>query len=149
MTTGQDRHLQMTSAYGHRSVPHTADLCIEAWAASREECIAEAVRGVVGSFSDASAVAAGVMRECEVTADSDGRLLAAVIEEVIYRMEAAGELPADVEVTATEGGVRLRFTMAGSDVVAQVGAVPKAVSMHGLRLAQDTHGWACRVTLDV
>jgi hypothetical protein len=27
----------------HRSVPHTADALIEAWAPSREQCVAEAV----------------------------------------------------------------------------------------------------------
>jgi SHS2 domain-containing protein len=36
---------------GHRTVPHAADLRIEAWAATREECMAEAVRGLVGSFA--------------------------------------------------------------------------------------------------
>ena len=36
---------------GHRTVPHTADLRIEAWAPTREECLAEAVRGLVDSFA--------------------------------------------------------------------------------------------------
>jgi SHS2 domain-containing protein len=130
-------------------VPHTADLCIEAWGRTREECIAEALCGVLGSFTDTATAAAGITRECEVAAETDERLLAAVIEEVIYRMEAAGELPAGIEVTAAGRGVRLRFTMVSSDAVAQVGAVPKAVSMHGLRLTHEAHGWACRVTLDV
>lgn len=147
MTSGHQR--QEPSTCGHRSVPHTADLCIEAWAGSREECIAEAVRGVAGSFTDASTVADGITRECVLRADTDEQLLAAAIEEVIYRMEASGEVPTDIEVTAADDGARLRFTMVGSDQVRQVGAVPKAVSLHGLRLAPDAHGWASRVTLDV
>ena len=36
---------------GHRTVPHTADLRIEAWAVTCEECLAEALRGLVGSFA--------------------------------------------------------------------------------------------------
>ncbi|MEU9125001.1 archease [Streptomyces sp. NPDC048506] len=140
---------QESSASGHRSVPHTADLCIEAWAGTREECIAEAVRGVIGSFTDTAGVAAGITRECELRADTDERLLAAVIEDVIYRMEAAAEVPADIRVTAADHGVRLRFTMVSSGLVGQIGAVPKAVSLHGLRLAHDAQGWAGRVTLDV
>ena len=36
---------------GHRKVLHPADLRIEAWGPTREECIAEAVRGLVGSFA--------------------------------------------------------------------------------------------------
>ncbi|UQA90846.1 archease [Streptomyces halobius] len=140
---------QESPVCGHRSVPHTADLCVEAWAVTREECIAEAVRGVLASFTETSAPTAAVRRECEVRADSDARLLAAVIEEVIYRMEANGELPVDVEVTTAGAGVRLRCEMVSTDVVGQIGAVPKAVSMHGLRLAQEADRWACNVTLDV
>ena len=40
----------------HRKVLHPADLHIEAWGPTREECMAEAARGMVGSFA---VVAAG------------------------------------------------------------------------------------------
>ncbi|MGW4391740.1 archease [Streptomyces sp. NBC_00063] len=144
MTTGPGHSL-----HGHRSVPHTGDLRVEAWAPTREACIAEAVRGMVGSFADLPADASRVARECVVAAADDGRLLVAVLEEVIYRMDASGELPVDATVTPEPGGVRVQFTMADSSTATQTGAVPKAVALHGLRLAQDAHGWACRVTLDV
>ncbi|MEU9383921.1 archease [Streptomyces sp. NPDC048279] len=144
MTTGPGQ-----SPRGHRSVPHTGDLRIEAWAPTREECIVEAVRGTVGSFAELPADASCVAREWAVSAEDDGRLLAAVLEEVIYRMDAADELPVEVAVTPEPGGVRVRFRMADSSTAVQTGAVPKAVALHGLRLAQDAHGWACRVTLDV
>ncbi|PZH06906.1 archease [Streptomyces sp. NTH33] len=137
------------SPRGHRSVPHTGDLRVEAWAPTREECIAEAVRGVVGSFAELPAGASRVTRECVVPAEDDGLLLAAVLDEVIYRMDTADELPADVGVTPEPGGARVRFGMVDSSTATQTGAVPKAVALHGLRLAQDSHGWACRVTLDV
>lgn len=90
-----------------------------------------------------------VTRECVVSAEDDGRILAAVLEEVIYRMDAADELPADITVTPEPGGVRVRFSMADSSTATQTGAIPKAVALHGLWLARDAHGWACRVTLDV
>lgn len=137
------------SPRGHRSVPHTGDLRVEAWAPTREECVAEAVRGVVGSFAELPAGASRVTRECVVPAEDDDLLLAAVLEEVIYRMDTADELPVDVEVEPEPGGARVRFGMAGGSTATQTGAVPKAVALHGLRLAQDSHGWACRVTLDV
>ena len=47
------------SGRGHRTVPHTADLRVEAWAPTREECLAEAVRGLVDSFA---VVARGLVR---------------------------------------------------------------------------------------
>ena len=39
---------------GPRTVPHTGVLRIEEWAATREECLAEVVRGLVGSFAVAA-----------------------------------------------------------------------------------------------
>lgn len=63
MTTGPGH-----SPHGHRSVPHTGDLRVEAWAPTREECIAEAVRGMVASFADLPADASCVARECVVAA---------------------------------------------------------------------------------
>lgn len=134
---------------GHRSVPHTGDLRVEAWAPTREECIAEAVRGMVGSFAELPAHTPGTVRECVVSAEDDDRLLAGVLEEIVYRMDAADELPSDVAVTPEPGGVRVRCTMCGSSTATQTGAVPKAVALHGLGLAQDSHGWVGRVTLDV
>jgi hypothetical protein len=43
---------------GHRTVAHTADLRVEAWAPSREQCIAEAVLGTVAAFVDTSSAPA-------------------------------------------------------------------------------------------
>lgn len=137
------------SPRGHRRLPHTGDLRVEAWAPTREECIVEAVRGMVGSFAELPECASGATRECVVSAEDDDRLLATVLEEVIYRMDAGDELPVDVVVMQEPGGVRVRFTMADSSTATQTGAVPKAVALHGLRLARDSQGWACRVTLDV
>ncbi|HEV8559398.1 MAG TPA: archease [Actinophytocola sp.] len=37
---------------GHRAVPHTADIRIEAWAPTREACLGEAVAALVESFAD-------------------------------------------------------------------------------------------------
>lgn len=104
---------------------------------------------MVGSFAELPAGVSHVTRECAVSGHDDSRLLAAVLEEIIYRMDAADELPIDIAVAPEPGGVRVRFRMADSSAGTQTGAVPKAVALHGLRLAQGAHGWACRVTLDV
>jgi SHS2 domain-containing protein len=136
---------------GHRTVPHTADLRIEAWAPTREECMAEAVRGLVGSF----AVVAGRQPYRRVgrqmTARSDEDLLVAVMDEVIYRLDADGEIPVSVAVRpAPEGGVAVSFALvpvAGAEIT---GAAPKAASLHELRCAPDAAGgWSCQVTVDV
>jgi hypothetical protein len=42
---------QEEATRGHRKALHPADLRIEAWGPTREDCIAEAVRGLAGSFA--------------------------------------------------------------------------------------------------
>ena len=88
---------------GYRSVPHTADLRIEAWAPTRDECIAQAVRGAVASFADISSAGPGRVRNRLLTADSGEDLLVAVLDEVIYLLDTAGEIPIDVVVESGGG----------------------------------------------
>ena len=85
-------------AQGHRAVPHTADLRIEAWAATREECLAEAARGLVDSFAVVAAARPRRTAERRFIAGADEDLLVAVIDEVIYRLDADGEIPVTVDV---------------------------------------------------
>ncbi len=134
---------------GRRTVPHTADVRVEAWAPTREECIAQAVLGTVESFLDTTSVHPGHGYRCRLTAHSDEDLLAAVLDEVIYRLDTAGEAPVDLEVEPVEEGVEVRFAMADAGALPQTGAVPKAVSLHELSLAAGPAGWRCSVTLDV
>ncbi|MFF2327201.1 MULTISPECIES: archease [unclassified Streptomyces] len=142
-------------ARGHRTVPHTADMRVEAWSPTAEGCIAEAVRAVLEGFADTSSASVVGERAYAVTAESDEDLLVSVLEEVVYRMDADGEIPLDLEVgtirSAGFGRVlcTVRFCMADAGTAVAVGAVPKAVSLHGLRLRGGPGGWSCGVTLDV
>ena len=136
---------------GHRTVPHTADLRVEAWAPTREECLAEAVRGLVDSFAAVAGARPSGRAERHVTAGSDADLLVAVVDEVIYRLDADGEVPVRVAVRrARDGGVDLVVSVAAVEAVEIVGAAPKAASLHELRCEPDPAGrWSCGVTVDV
>lgn len=136
---------------GHRSVPHTADLRIEAWGPTREDCIAEAVRGLVESFADISAASGQQASERHLTASSDADLLAAAVEDVIYGLDADGEIPAAVEVSrAADGGIDVSLRVVDVGAVEIIGAVPKAASLSGLTCASAASGqWSCAVTIDV
>ncbi len=137
------------STSGHRSVPHTADLRIEAWAPTRDGCIRQAVLGTVESFLDTSSGRAQQTRRRRVIGDHDDDLLVAVLEEVIYLLDTTGEAPVDVNLSQTDDGVDLTFATVNASAVPQVGAVPKAVSLNELHLLHGEHGWRCSVTLDV
>jgi SHS2 domain-containing protein len=136
---------------GHRSVPHTADLRIEAWGPTREESIAEAVRALVESFADVSGAGRRHTIEYHLTAGSDADLLAAAVEEVIYRLDTSGEVPVAVAAgRAADGGIDLALQAADASTVEIIGAGPKAASLSGLACAPDASGrWSCAVTIDV
>jgi SHS2 domain-containing protein len=136
---------------GHRSEPHTADLRIEAWGPTREDCIAEAVRGLVESFADVSGTGYKQTTEHHLTADSDADLLAAAVEEVIYRLDTDGEIPVTVDVSrAADGGINLILRVVDASTAEIIGAAPKAASLSELTCAPAASGrWSCAVTVDV
>ncbi|WP_428965611.1 archease [Micromonospora fluostatini] len=137
-------------ARGHRRVPHTADIRIEAWAPDREGCVAQAVAAVVDSFVDPERAEPDGRAEFRLPAGDDPDLLVGVLDEVIFRLETEGVLPLATEVRpAGDGGLRVEWRTVHADAVEATGAVPKAVSLHGLRFAPDGDGWSCAVTLDV
>jgi SHS2 domain-containing protein len=140
----------MEPVRGHRCVPHTADVRIEAWAARRGDCVAEAVAALVGSFTDPGGARPRAERTFHAPPAADEDLLVAVLDEVIFRMETTDELPLATEVTDEgTGGLLVRWHTTGTAEVELTGAVPKAVSLHELRFGPDADGWSCAVTLDV
>jgi len=136
---------------GHRTVPHTADLRVEAWAPTREACLAEAVHGLVDSFAVVAGARPHRTARRHIGADSDEDLLVAVVDEVVYWLDAEGEIPVSAAVRrAGDGGVDLALSLADAGAVEIIGAVPKAASLHELRCAPDPAGqWSCSVTIDV
>lgn len=134
---------------GHRAVPHTADIRIEAWAPTREECFAEAVLGLVESFADISRAEPTDTATFEVSEETDEDCLVAVLDEVLYLLDTADVVPLSAEIESGEGGDAVWFEVTDVDQVELVGAVPKAISLHELEVDAGPDGWSCRVTVDV
>lgn len=134
---------------GHRSVPHTADARVEAWAPTREHCVAEAVAALVELFVDVSGARPAGTEEFQISPGTDEDMLVAVLDRVVYLVDITGEVPVRADVSAVDSGLAVRLEMADPDTVEVIGAVPKAVSLYGLRFAVDGAGWSCSVTVDV
>lgn len=134
---------------GHRALPHTADIRIEAWAPTREACIGEAVAGLAEAFVSVPDAAQLSPVCADLAADTDEDALVAVLDEVIYLMDTSGAIAVRADVSATAGGVRVTFDTVPVDRVELVGAVPKAVTLHGLRIAHEQDAWTCSVVVDV
>jgi SHS2 domain-containing protein len=131
---------------GHRSVPHTADTRIEAWAPTRETCLAEAVAGLVASFVDTTGAHPVRTATVDLTADSDADTLVDVLDEVIYLLDTQGDVPIDTEVGP---GPAMQLHLTPVAGVRTTGAAPKAVTLHDLRFERTAGGWSCAVTIDV
>jgi SHS2 domain-containing protein len=134
---------------GHRSLPHTADIRIEAWGPTREACLAEAVAALVDSFADRSGARPTRTVHADLVAETDEDALVAVLDEVIYLLDTEDAVPLDAEVQPLQGGVRLRLPVVSVRDVELVGAVPKAVALHELRLTSAAGRWSCAATTDV
>jgi SHS2 domain-containing protein len=80
-----------------------------------------------------------------------GECLVAVVGEVIYRLDAGGEIPVTAAVRPVpDGGVVLTLALADVTEAEITGAVPKGASLHDLRCAADASGrWSCGITIDV
>jgi SHS2 domain-containing protein len=128
---------------GHRAIPHTADIALHAWADSRDDCLAEAVRALVDSFADLGGAAPD--DEVTFTAGQGEDALVALLEEVIYQVEVHGRVVADVQ-PGPEGGLRLATVPV--EAVEQIGAMPKAVTTHGVRFEHDGQ-WQAHAVVDV
>lgn len=140
---------------GHRSVPHTADLRVEAWAGTRDECLAAAVRGVVSAFADTTDLPPRHEATTRITGRDDADLVVAALDEVVYLLDTTGEVPVTVSVVpvgSTVAGTTeldLRFGLARLTPDRTVGATPKAATLHGLEFARHDGQWRCTVILDV
>lgn len=136
-------------AAGHRALPHTADVRVEAWGPTREECVAQAVLGAVAGFVDTTGARPEEVSTVQVPGDDDEELLLDALDELVYQLDTTGRVPVSVEVVVAEAGAELRFGMVAADRLPQVGAVPKAVSLHELTIRGAPGGWSCTVMLDV
>ncbi|MGW9026128.1 archease [Streptomyces sp. NPDC055722] len=147
--TDNDRQARRQGESGHRTVPHTADVRVEAWGTTRGRCLAEAALGLVECFADTSAARTAAVERVQLAEGSDEELLTALLEEVIFWLEVPGRVPIEVEADTTDGGLEVRAALAELADVEIIGAAPKGISWHGLHIGPGPYGWSCAATVDV
>jgi SHS2 domain-containing protein len=147
--TNDDIQARRLGDSGHRAVPHTADVRIEAWGVSRERCLVEAALGMVECFADVSAVRPTAVERVRLAEEQDDDLLTALLDEVVFRLEVDGQVTVDLEADTVDDGLEVRLALAGLADVEIIGSVPKGISWHGMRIGPGPYGWSCAVTVDV
>jgi len=135
---------------GHRLLPHTADSVVEAWGPDRPACLVEAMEALVDIFAEPGDAVVTRTLPLSAEAASSADVLVSLLEEVIYVTEVLGVVPVRFHLADTEeGGVAGDMEVVEAAQVELVGPVPKAVSYHGLDIAEHDGTWRCRVLVDV
>ncbi|WP_433225642.1 archease [Microtetraspora malaysiensis] len=136
---------------GHRVIPHTAGIALEAWADGREECLAEAARALVETFAD---VGDAVPNHCDTIAlaeETDEELLITLLDEVVREVERSGRVAVDISIDertgATEGQVEMRLATVPLETVGRAGASPAPISREGLRFGREAGMWHAHVVI--
>jgi len=138
------------TAKGHASLPHTADVRIEAWAPTAEECYEEAVAAFVDIFADVTGASAGQPRPFHVGPGSPELLLILLLDEVLLAVDVEGLVPRAVHVRRPgKDGLNGVFALVPVDEVQVVGSVAKGVSHEGLLFGTPDGSWRCQATVDV
>lgn len=134
---------------GHRVVEHTADEILETWGPTRAACLEEAATGLVELFAQPRTGA--VTRTCQFTLDaSEGTaLLLALLDEIIYLLDAHDSVPAITRIADLGHRVRVRLELVTVDAVEPTGPTPKGVSRSQAHLRRDDGRWTSRALIDV
>jgi len=137
------------AAAGHGRRPHTADLILEATGRTRNECIEQAVLGLVESFADVRDVAATSTSSVVLPRMDDVETLISVLEEAIYIVDTRGLVPAAARLSDDAAGLHVVFDVVPLQRVSSVGPAPKGVARHAIFLGRRGRVWSCRVVIDV
>jgi SHS2 domain-containing protein len=136
---------------GYELVDHTADIGVRARGHTREEVYELAAQGMFSLICDPMTIAGTETVDVEVEAAQPDLLLAAWLNELLYRFEASRVLFESFEVTELSD-TRLRARVGGEPLDPKRHAVcggVKAATLHQLSLGPCEGGWEGFVLLDV
>lgn len=140
----------MNPDHGHRTLPHTADVIIEAWATDFETCCREAVVGLIQVCVDGSRASVCDSRRFVVPAASLDAMLLDVLDEVIFMLDTETAVPVAAAVdSGPGGGLQVELALAEQHTVTPTGSAPKAVSRSGLTVVEEDGRFRCTFLIDV
>lgn len=135
----------------HALLAHTADMGIAARAPDRLGLFAEMAHGLVVLMFGRTTLRPQRAVEIRLDGGDVEELLVAWLNEILYRFEVDGLVPADFTVhTLSEH--HLEATVRGEDYQPQRHPVQrqvKAVTHHQVRLEQTSEGWVGQVYVDL
>lgn len=135
---------------GFRLLEHTADVGVEAWGRTRQECFDQAVRALAAVVAAPRTPITTRAEAVDIPPGSHEEQLLTLLEAAIYLIDVNGQLPIAAHLApAPDGGLSGVFDSVAVEDVEQTGSVPKAATRYLLRVRQDDTGWSARATIDV
>src|SRR5262245_58319982 len=130
---------------------HTGDLGLRVQAATLEELIAEAARGLLAMLvANPEAVRPVQTRTIAVAADEPSYLLFDWLSELLYAFETQRMLLAEFDLKLESG--KLTGNCRGEPMDSrrhQMEHEVKAITYHRLKVEQATDGWSAEVIVDI
>ena len=141
----------MTGPEGFRLLAHTADMGIEAWAATRSGVYIQAAEGLSLLMFSKSRGRAICRQEVDLTAGDAAELLVAWLNEIVYYCDVFALVPTAFEIEQLDDQ-HIRGTIHGEpydDARHAMERQVKAVTYHQLELSRRENGWYARVYVDL
>ena len=136
---------------GHRLVPHTADIGLQAWGETLSQLFREAADGLTEVLVGRLPAAGRETRQLELSAASWEELLVSWLNEVLFLFDTRGFLPARFEILALEP-FRLRARLHGERYDSERYPLEhqvKAATYHQLQIEQRRNLWQTTIYLDL
>jgi SHS2 domain-containing protein len=134
-----------------RVLEHTADIGFEAFGSTREEVFANAARALQNLMVDLASIAPRQEIPIRVEGADPASLLVNWLSEILYRIDADGQLFNEFEIRSLEDRSLTAiargepFNRARHQVKLQV----KAITYHQLALEKTPEGWRAQVYVDI
>lgn len=141
----------MRARAGFRLLAHTADIGLEATAATREELFVAAAGGLRKLIYGAAPATAVIRLEVKLEAGNCADLLVAWLNEILCLCEMTRLVPATFEIVELTGE-RLTAIITGEPFDAArhtIERTAKAVTYHRLLVEERNGGWYARVYIDL
>jgi SHS2 domain-containing protein len=136
---------------GFRLLAHTADVGIESWGLDFAGALAQAVRALGAVLAGEGAGRAREERTVRLIEDDEEALVVALLQEVLFLLEAEGWLSVDAALCVEEAGVLTGHLLGEpfDGACHAEGEAVKAVTWHGLAVEHAAEEVRLRVFLDV
>lgn len=127
-----------------------ADLGIDVAGPTPEACLTAAVAGLAAAVGDADGTATRRAAPITVTGDTPVDLLVGVVDEVILRLDADGELAVRLaSARLDDDGLHGVLELTALTDVSVRRTAPKAATWHGAHLAPTGDGWTGHIMIDL